>query len=61
MSVFRTNVLGVLLTTQAYLPLLERSSVSKVANISTGIASNKYANIFGMPAAAYGTSKAALN
>ena len=60
-SIFATNVTGVLLTTQAYLPLLRRSSNPKVFNISSNVASNVHANAMGMPLAAYGTSKAALN
>jgi NAD(P)-dependent dehydrogenase (short-subunit alcohol dehydrogenase family) len=59
-SVFHTNVTGVLLTTQAYLPLLRKSSAAKVANISSSLGSNAHANLFG-PVTAYGLSKAALN
>jgi len=61
-SVFTTNVTGVLLTTQAYLPLLRKSSVgAKVINVSSGLGSNVYANAFGAPTTSYGLSKAALN
>jgi NAD(P)-dependent dehydrogenase (short-subunit alcohol dehydrogenase family) len=61
-SVFSTNVTGVLLTTQAYLPLLRKSTVgAKVANISSSLGSNQYANLFGYPTVSYGLSKAALN
>ena len=59
-SVFHTNVSGVLLTTQIYLPLLRKSVIAKVANISSSLGSNAYANHFG-PVTAYGLSKAALN
>jgi NAD(P)-dependent dehydrogenase (short-subunit alcohol dehydrogenase family) len=61
-SVFTVNVTGVLLTTQAYLPLLRRSTAgAKVINVSSGLGSNQFANAFGKPTLSYGTSKAALN
>jgi NAD(P)-dependent dehydrogenase (short-subunit alcohol dehydrogenase family) len=61
-AVFQTNVTGVLLTTQAYLPLLRKSTVgAKVINVSSSLGSNQYANIFGYPTVSYGLSKAALN
>jgi NAD(P)-dependent dehydrogenase (short-subunit alcohol dehydrogenase family) len=60
-SVFTTNVTGVLLTTQAYLPLLRKSSDPKVVNVSSGLGSNQLANVFGKVTLSYGLSKAALN
>ena len=63
-TVFTTNVAGVLLTTQAYLPLIRRSSSeagAKVINMSSGMGSNQLVNVLGRPSTSYGTSKAALN
>ena len=60
-SILNTNVVGVLLVTQTYLPLLKRSTGAKVVNVSTGLGSNALANAMGVTFAAYGTSKAALN
>ena len=59
-TVFTTNVAGVLLTTQAYLPLIRRSSSeagAKVINMSSAMGSNQHANAFGSPTTSYGTSK----
>ena len=60
-EVLNTNTIGVLVTTQAYLPLLHKSSDAKVLNVSSGIGSNTMAGMWGTTFAAYGTSKAALN
>ena len=61
-AVFTINVTGPLLTIQAYLPLLRKSTVgAKVINVSSVIGSNAYANVFGKPILTYGLSKAALN
>lgn len=61
-SVFNTNVTGVLIVTQTYLPLLQRSGTdAKVVNVSTGLGSNALAFVMGQTFAAYGVSKAALN
>ena len=60
-AVFQTNVTGVLLTTQLYLPLLRQSPHPKVINVSSLLGSNGAANLMGKPTAAYGLSKAALN
>ena len=60
-EVFRTNVSGVMVATQAYLPLLRKSSNPKVLNVSSSIGSNTNAGAFGMLFGSYGTSKAALN
>lgn len=60
-AVFQTNVVGVLLTIQAYLPLLQRSSNPKVISVGSTLGSNQYVNVFGRPTTSYGVSKAALN
>ena len=63
-TVFATNVTGVMLTTQAYLPLLKRSTTdggARVINMSSAMGSNQYVNAMGTPSTSYGTSKAALN
>jgi NAD(P)-dependent dehydrogenase (short-subunit alcohol dehydrogenase family) len=60
-EVFTSNVLGPLLTTQAYLPLLRLSSAPKVVSVSSALGSNAFANAFGAPTVSYGLSKAALN
>ena len=60
-ALMNTNVTGVLLTTQAYLPLLRKSSAAKVINVSSVLGSNAHANDFGRVFVAYGLSKAALN
>jgi NAD(P)-dependent dehydrogenase (short-subunit alcohol dehydrogenase family) len=60
-EVFNVNVVGVVLTTQAYLPLLRKSSAPKVINVSSGMGSNELVNVLGRPVLAYGMSKAALN
>ena len=60
-TVFTTNVAGVLLTTQAYLPLIRRSSSeagAKVINMSSGMGSNQLVNVrWARPSTSYGTSK----
>ena len=60
-SVFNTNVTGVLLTTQAYLPLLRQSPNPKVVNVGSGLGSHQLANAMGSVFVSYGVSKAALN
>lgn len=60
-EVFRVNVVGTILTTQAYLPLLRQSSNPKVINVSSGMGSNAMANALGKPSLAYGLSKAGQN
>ena len=60
-SIMMTNVTGVLMTTQAYLPLLRKSTAPKVINVSSAVAAHRFANAMGFPMTAYGTSKAALN
>ena len=59
---FEVNVVGQLLVTQAYLPLLRQSTVGgKVINVSSALGSHTYAAVFGKPTVSYGLSKAALN
>ena len=60
-SVFAVNVVGALLTTQQYLPLLRKSSQAKVINVSSTLGSNSQVVLFKDPVTAYGLSKAALN
>ena len=60
LQTFTTNVLGTLLVTQAYLPLLQRAAHPKVGNISSRLGSNAFAVRQG-PKLSYGMSKAALN
>ena len=66
-AVFETNVFGVIMVTNAMLPLLRRSSEPRIVNISSGAASLAIASIpdgplAGLPAsAAYSPSKTALN
>lgn len=62
-SVINTNVTGVLIVTQTYLPLLQRSNSAKVVNVSSNVGSNKVAVDIASFAvlAGYGVSKAALN
>ncbi len=62
--VLRTNFLGALVVTQAMLPLLRKSAVGRIVNVSSGpgsltrsaIGNSSSANYFG-----YSASKAALN
>ena len=60
-AVFQTNVVGVLLTIQGYLPLLRKSDEPKVATVSSALGSNQFVNAFGKPTTSYGVSKAAVN
>jgi len=68
---FRVNVIGPILTTQAFLPLLKAGKEKKVMMISTGVASialtspktgpgGDFGDFFGL-CPAYAVSKAALN
>ena len=61
-DVFNTNVVGAVLVTQAYMPLLLQSSAPKVANVGSIIGSNAVAARFGPQyySLTYGVSKAAL-
>ncbi|KAI1426991.1 NAD(P)-binding protein [Xylaria sp. FL1777] len=59
---FIVNVLGVHWVTRAFLPLLQRGNLKKVANISTALASMTLASDAQfLLAPAYKTSKAAMN
>ena len=66
-SVFATNVLGVIAVTEAFLPLLRRSTAARIVNLSSSVGSltrmSDPTHYFArMPAAlAYAPSKSALN
>ncbi|MDP3893540.1 SDR family oxidoreductase [Nocardioides sp.] len=65
-SAFATNVFGAVATTQAFLPLLERSEAGRIVNVSSTMGSlveqlNPDSPYFGMVLPAYQASKAALN
>ncbi|MEV0619909.1 SDR family oxidoreductase [Nonomuraea sp. NPDC050404] len=66
-EVFETNVIGVLMVTNAMLPLLRRSPAPRIVNVSSGVGSlahhtdpNHYMSAL-PPTAAYPISKTALN
>ncbi|KAI0868433.1 short chain dehydrogenase reductase [Hypoxylon argillaceum] len=59
---FTINVMGVHWTTQAFLPLLQKGNLKKVANITTNFGSISLAPaVHYLPAPAYKISKAALH
>ncbi|GAA5124045.1 SDR family oxidoreductase [Alloalcanivorax gelatiniphagus] len=63
---FRTNVLGAVAVTQAFLPLLTASVAGRIVNVSSTMGSlsdqvDPESPYFGMVVPAYQTSKAALN
>jgi NAD(P)-dependent dehydrogenase (short-subunit alcohol dehydrogenase family) len=59
---FRTNVIGPINTTNVLLPLIKKSSIKKVALISTGAADPAFVNGMGVAGGApYAISKAAAN
>jgi NAD(P)-dependent dehydrogenase (short-subunit alcohol dehydrogenase family) len=59
---FRTNVIGSINTTNVLLPLIKKSSIKKVALISTGAADPAFVNGMGVAGGApYAISKAAAN
>lgn len=61
-EIFNINVMSVQNVTTVFLPLLERSQLKKVANMSTTVSSFAYQDVFvGLPAPAYKVTKAALN
>ncbi|TDD47097.1 SDR family NAD(P)-dependent oxidoreductase [Nonomuraea terrae] len=66
-EVFETNVVGVLMVTNAVLPLLRRSPAPRVVNVSSGVGSLAHQTdpghyMSGLPASAtYPLSKTALN
>ena len=60
---FHTNTTGTLMVSQAYLPLLRKSSAAggaRVVNVSSALGSTQFATVFG-PTVGYGVSKAAIN
>ncbi|EYE92425.1 SDR family oxidoreductase [Aspergillus ruber CBS 135680] len=61
-STFKTNVTSAHLVTAAFLPLLKKGSLKKVANISTTLGSIETSSHYALfPVPAYKVSKAALN
>ncbi|AQZ64745.1 dehydrogenase [[Actinomadura] parvosata subsp. kistnae] len=66
-EVFETNVIGVLMVTNALLPLLRRSPAPRIVNVSSGVGSLRHhtdpAHYMSAlpPSATYPPSKAALN
>lgn len=68
-SVYETNVFGVVTVTNAFLPALRRSAAPRIVNISSGTGSlgwstgpnPQFDHRIGGPAAAYRSSKTALN
>ena len=59
---FNVNVIGVMFTINAFLPLIRNGSVKKIIVMSTGLADPDFALKFGMPTSVtYSTTKAALN
>ncbi|KAJ5751962.1 hypothetical protein N7520_008879 [Penicillium odoratum] len=61
-STFTTNVTSAHLVTSAFLPLLKKGNLKKVANISTTLGSLGMASTYSLtPVPAYKISKAALN
>ncbi|PRX10915.1 UNVERIFIED_ORG: NAD(P)-dependent dehydrogenase (short-subunit alcohol dehydrogenase family) [Martelella mediterranea] len=64
-AIWETNVFGVLVVTQAFVPLLRKSEAARIVNVSSGLGSltvnstpNPYRAIFNP---GYGASKTALN
>jgi NAD(P)-dependent dehydrogenase (short-subunit alcohol dehydrogenase family) len=59
---FRVNTLGLLHSIQAFLPLIQKGTIKKVANISTGMADLDVINGINIDVSApYSASKAAAN
>lgn len=63
---FETNFFGAVAVTQAFLPLLRRSSAGRIVNLSSILGSmsehqDPKSSIYGMTTLAYNASKAALN
>ncbi|KAK8121234.1 hypothetical protein PG999_005354 [Apiospora kogelbergensis] len=59
---FNVNVIGVLRTTYAFLPLIQQGDLKKVATISSGMGDLDFVNEFGVfQAAPYAVSKAATS
>lgn len=65
-QVFDTNLFGVVLVTQAFMDLLQKSPLPRIVNVTSGLASLTLHNdptwkYYNVKAAVYNTSKAALN
>lgn len=65
-TVYETNFFGVVRTTVAFVPLLQKSSNPVISNITSGLGSSTYQSDVNLPwakvqLAGYNTSKAALN
>jgi NAD(P)-dependent dehydrogenase (short-subunit alcohol dehydrogenase family) len=65
-QVFNTNLFGVVLVTQAFMDLLHKSPEPRIVNVTSGLASLTLHNdptwkYYNIKAAAYSSSKAALN
>jgi len=59
---FETNVIGVVYTINAFIPLLQKGSVKKVITLSTGVADLEFTLFTGNPVGGpYAISKAAVN
>jgi len=59
---YRTNVVGAVAVTNAFLPLIEKGAQKKVINISSAAGDSEFIERFGyVTAVPYGISKAALN
>lgn len=62
---YETNVFGVVAVTNAFLPMLRRSTAARIVNVSSGLGSaalmNRSTAFGGLNNAAYQSSKAALN
>lgn len=59
---YRTNVVGAVAVTNAFLPLIEKGTQKKVINISSAAGDSEFVEKTGyVTSAAYGISKAALN
>jgi len=59
---YKTNVVGAVAATNAFLPLIEKGTQKKVINITSAVGDSGFIEKVGDPTAvAYGISKAALN
>ena len=61
-TAFNTNVMGVIYTTNAFLPLVKKSSIKKVVTLTSGMGDVDFTNSLGIwESAPYSISKAAVN
>ena len=60
-QIFKTNVLGTLAVTQAFLPLLTQSTAGRIVNVSSPVGSLTLNGQNAWPLCGYAASKAALN